>query len=217
MHLMLSTRSSIRFIVGASAANQSPTPPSRLLAAAEPCDIARRVRLLLGDQREPNPVEHRWDEGPERHQLSIPSLNAKPGAVTTLSVTAFRDYLICPYRFYLRHVLKLRPLDDSASELAANQFGDLIHGALELFGKSKYKDESDPSRIEKRLLEFLHQYASDHYSQSASTAVQIQIAQAERRLRAVAPIQAKRVAEGWRIDRVEASVGPQQKAQDCRR
>ena len=212
MHLMLSTRSSVRFIVGRMSADRSPTPPSRLLAAAEPRDIARRVRLLLDTQRESVPVQHHWDAGPDRHQLCIPPLDATPDAVTTLSVTAFRDYLVCPYRFYLRHVLKLRPLDDSASELAANQFGDLIHGALELFGGSKYKHESDPSRIEKRLNEYLHQYASERYSQFASTAVQIQVAQAERRLRAVAAAQARRIAEGWRIDRVEASVGPAQDA-----
>ncbi len=212
MQLMLSTRSSVRFIVGSSAADQSPTPPSRLLAAAEPKDIARRVRLLLDSQRDATPARHQWDRGPDQSQLSVPPLNAEPGAVTTLSVTAFRDYLICPYRFYLRHVLKLRPLDDSASELAANQFGDLIHGALELFGKSKYKHESDPSKIEKRLHEYLHQYAADHYSQLASTAVQIQVSQAQRRLKAVAVAQAQRVAEGWQIDRVEASVGPAQDA-----
>ena len=217
MQLMVSTRPATRFIVGRSGADQSPTPPSRLLTAADARDIARRVRLLLGSRREAAPIEHPWDQpavdpGPGRHPLAIPPLEAKPGEVTGLSVTAFRDYLTCPYRFYLRHVLKLKPLDDSVNELAANQYGDLIHGALELFGKSRYRDEADPRRIERHLVDYLHQYASQHYSQSSSTAVQIQLAQAERQLGAVALAQARRIADGWRIEQVEASVGPEQNA-----
>jgi ATP-dependent helicase/DNAse subunit B len=129
-----------------------------------------------------------------------------------MSVTAFRDYLICPYRFYLRHVLKLRPLDDTSGEMAANQFGDLIHIALEHFGKSASRHEDDPLRIERQLLEHLHQHVSKHYSQAASAAISVQVAQAERRLKHVAAAQARRIAEGWQIDRVEASVGPQQEA-----
>lgn len=211
MQLMLSARHSVRFIVGRLAADQSPTPPSRLLAAAEPRDIARRICMLLEHPRQVRTEPHAGDE-PDRTLIATPELNAKPGEVKTLSVTAFRDYLICPYRFYLRHVLKLRPLDDSETELAANQFGDLIHGALESYGKSDDKHESDPDKIKKYLREHLHHYAAEQYSHSASTAVQIQVAQAERRLQAVATQQAKRIADGWRIDRVEASVGPKEDA-----
>ncbi|QDT02859.1 ATP-dependent helicase/deoxyribonuclease subunit B [Rubripirellula lacrimiformis] len=215
MHLMLSTRQDIRFIVGKSGADGSPTPPSRLLAAAPAKDSARRVRMLLEKQRPSFPIHHQWDQPPattgtpsEGSRLPIPEfdLSGSDDIVKTMSVTAFRDYLACPYRFYLRHVLRLKPLDDATTELAANQFGDLVHGALERFGESSDRDEESADRITKRLIEHLHEYTDEFYGSDASTAVAIQVAQAERRLQAVAVAQAERRAAGWTIHASEASV-----------
>lgn len=214
MHLMMTSRRDTRFVVGRTAADQSPTPPSRLLAAAPSEDAARRIRTLLGGRRESVVVRHRWDIGDNESRLPIPKLPLDDDAksIEVMSVTAFRDYLMCPYRFYLRHVLKLKPLDDSSGELAANQFGDLVHGALERFGESEDCGESSRSKIESLLIGHLHDYAADHYGDSVSSAVTLQIAQAERRLRAVASHQAQRVADGWEIYASEASVGERQGA-----
>ncbi len=212
--LMLSTRSAIRFIVGAAAADRSPTPPSRLLAAAAKPDAARRVRKLLGGQRDAVIVQHQWDVG-STTRLPIPPLPAGEShgpIMDSLSVTAFRDYLACPYRFFLRHVLKLKPLEDAHSELAANQFGDLVHASLELFGDSDDRHESDPQKIEALLFEYLDQFAAETYGDAVSTAVSLQVAQARRRLQVVARVQAQRVADGWRIHASEASVGDEQNA-----
>ncbi len=208
MQLLLSTRQSVRFIVGRNSADGTPTPPSRLLAAASDEDVARRIRLLLEKSRPRVVVQHGWDTANVESSLPIPKLPPSTGTcpVKAMSVTAFHDYLACPYRFYLRHVLKLKPLDDMSAELAANQFGDLIHGALETFGDSDDRDEADADKIEKILLHHLHRYASLRYGDSASTAVALQIRQAERRLRKVAIEQAKRIGEGWVIKESEASV-----------
>ncbi|MFG0262030.1 MAG: PD-(D/E)XK nuclease family protein, partial [Novipirellula sp. JB048] len=208
MQLLLSTRQTTRFIVGRNSADGTPTPPSRLLAAASEADVARRIRHLLEDSRPAVTVQHRWDAAAVESSLPIPSLPAATGScpVTTMSVTAFHDYLVCPYRFYLRHVLKLKPLDDLSHELAANQFGDLIHGSLETFGESDDRDETDADQIEKLLRHHLHRYAEARYGEHASTAVALQIRQAERRLRIVAIEQAKRRREGWVIKESEASV-----------
>ena len=229
MQLMLSTRQHIHFIVGKKAGDGSPTPPSRLIAAADKEDSARRVRRLFQtDRKEPvfgetAQAKHHWDEGPEQTDLSIPDLMNTPQRspyvdrlgsdvkssgqrVSVMSVTAFRDYLVCPYRFYLRHVLQMKPLDDDRDELAANQFGDLVHGAVETFCESAAKNETQQSKIEDALIEHLHQYADAHYGPEASTSVRLQIAQAERRLAAVAREQAKRIEEGWVIHATEASV-----------
>lgn len=210
MQLMLSTRDAVRFVVGRTAADGSPTPPSRLLAASPAADIARRLRRLLSKRRPAVASTHRWNPGPKTTRLPVPTLppaGTDPSReITTMSVTAFRDYLACPYRFYLRHVLKFRPVDDSAGELAANQFGDLVHGALERFGMSPEKNETDPARIEARLIEHLHQHAEEHYGDSASTAVRLQVAQARRRLKVAAGRQAERIAEGWYIHATEQAV-----------
>ncbi|MAI69618.1 MAG: nuclease [Rhodopirellula sp.] len=208
MHVMLCSRKSIRFIVGRRAADQTPTPPSRLLAATEPVNAARRVRGLLDGPRNSFLVHHDWDQKTEGLGLAIPSLPTlgKEGRVRTMSVTAFRDYLDCPYRFYLRHVLKLRPMDDATGELAANQFGDMVHGALETFGDSSDRDETQLGKIEQALLSHLSDYVAEHYGNAVSSAVTLQVAQAERRLKAVAKQQAARIAQGWTIHASEASV-----------
>lgn len=208
MQLILSTRreTDIKFIVGKNSADGSPTPPSRLLAAADQKSIARRVGMLLGGKRNGQSPTHRWDNQIKVTELPIPKITVAECPVRTMSVTAFKAYLDCPYRFYLRHVLKLKPIDDSANELAANQFGDLIHGAVEYFGESDAKDEQDESRIFDALRHHLDVYAKQHCSDRVESAVRLQIRQAEKRLRFVATEQAKRIDQGWRIYAIEASV-----------
>lgn len=204
--LILSTRSDVKFIVGKTSADGSPTPPSRLLAAAPPEAVARRIRNLLTGNRLRTESQHRWDNAIQKTKLPIPKISVKECPVKSMSVTAFKAYLDCPYRFYLRHVLGLKPIDDSARELAANQFGDLVHGAVEHFGESTDKDEADEKRIFEALRQHLHEYAIANYGEHAESAVQLQIRQAERRLQFVATEQAKRIDLGWRIHATEASV-----------
>jgi len=209
MQLMISSRRSVRFIVGRKSADGSPTPPSRLLAAAPPADSARRVRRLLEGTRKMAATGHRWDRGPAVTELSLPNIDPQSGPwpITSMRVTAFRDYLTCPYRFYLRHVLNLRPLDDDVSELAANQFGDLVHDTLELFGNSADRDETRAELIQQRLTELVRKVAADRYGEPTTAAVALQVAQAEKRLAIVARRQAERIAAGWRIHEVEKAVG----------
>ena len=214
--LILKSRRSVSFIVGKEGVDSNPTPPSRLLAAPKREDLPERLLNLLEGTRNTVPALHQWDSQVSKTRIEIPDLgnltNGVLPAVESLSVTAFRDYLVCPYRFFLRHVLKLRPVEDTGGELAANQFGDLIHGALEDYGKSDDRDESDPEAIEFHLKKYLHGYVERWYAKHASSAVQIQVAQAEKRLKAVSRVQARRVEEGWLIHEAEASVGSKQGA-----
>ncbi|MDM4018778.1 PD-(D/E)XK nuclease family protein [Roseiconus lacunae] len=208
MHLMLQSRSDIRFIVGSNAADRSPTPPSRLLSAASADSIARRVRTLLHD-RLPTPESDFGSAKPlDATHLPMPSIETDGCPIESMSVTAFKSYLECPFRFYLRHVLGLKPLDDSAGELAANQFGDLVHGALENFGESDDKTLTSSKRIYDALLHHLDDYAVKRYGSNVRSAVQMQIRQAQQRLRFVAEAQAERIDQGWQIHATEASVDP---------
>ncbi|MEL6105602.1 MAG: PD-(D/E)XK nuclease family protein [Planctomycetota bacterium] len=206
MQLMISTRREVRFIVGKTAADRSPTPPSRLLAAAPQEAIARRMRSLIPAHSSNRHVRHRWETDCEESQFPIPSLAIEQCPVKSLSVTAFRTYLECPYRFYLRHVLKLKPLDDSAVELAANQFGDLVHAAVEEFGLSDDRDATDPEKIFESMRDSMHQYAEQRFGERGQSAVRFQVRQAERRLRFVAEEQSKRAQAGWRIHATEKAV-----------
>ena len=199
----------MRFIVGRTDAGGSPIPPSRLLAAAPAKDVARRLQLLTGELKS-TPFDSGWKALP-KSQLPLPPVDQSLD-VPPVSVTAFSTYLQCPYRFYLRHVRKLRPLDDDAPELAANQFGDLVHGALEFFGESKVKGLTDPDDIFLALKQHLCVYVDKTFGKPLSQALTLQIQQAEKRLRFVADQQAERIAQGWQIHQVEASVGLSQPA-----
>jgi RecB family exonuclease len=205
LQLILATRPATRLIVGRRGVDGSPPPPSRLLAACDPPSAARRVLQLLDAPTPSVPVVHRWSGVRETTDLPIPGpQEGRP--IKTLSVTAFRDYLACPYRFYLRHVLRLRPLDDASQELAANQFGDLVHGAVERFGESADKDTEEAEEIFALLVEHLQAFARHRYGEDPAPAVRLQIAQAERRLRIVADRQAERRRQGWQIWAAEAGV-----------
>jgi RecB family exonuclease len=205
LQVIFQTRSRSVFIVGRSGPDGSPTPPSRLLAACPSHQLLQRVdHLLAKSPLEPRP-QFVWGAGTDQTDLPIPDLGQVviPGEV---SVTAFRSYLECPYRFYLRHVLHLRPLDDSASELAANQFGDLVHAAVERFGDCDDKNLTEVSKIEASVIAHLHDYADATFGAHTTAAVRLQITQAEKRLRIFATRQAERMQEGWRIHRAEAAV-----------
>jgi len=211
LQLILSTRAAVSFIVGRRGPDGSPTPPSRLLSAASGTDVARRVMKLLDQPPAVAPVSHLWSGKNPHTELPIPI--AGTADIDVMSVTAFSDFLRCPYRFYLRHHLKIRPLDDQARELQANQFGDLVHAALEDFGAHEdHRQATAEEEIRSRLLEHLHAYAAKRFGAEPAAAVTLQIHQAERRLSLVAEKQAIRRAEGWEIRRTEASVDPQQGA-----
>jgi ATP-dependent helicase/DNAse subunit B len=119
-------------------------------------------------------------------------------------VTQFRDYLACPYRFYLRHVLKLEPLGDDLEELDGGSFGDLVHLVLEQFGRSEEAQELRTAADEKRIAEYLD-YQLDRVSAArfgthhARPAVRVQLEQLRIRLHAFAHWQAGRAREGWQI------------------
>lgn len=221
LQLILSTRRFVRLIVGRTGVDGSPTPPSRLLAAAESSDVARRLVRLLDDhaiQRRNEasaPVQRSWDPKIKKTQLPIPTIGQGFDAdrdIKAMSVTSFAAYLACPYRFYLRHVLKLSPIDDASRELAANQFGDLVHNSLEIFGNSAAKDSKNPDAIEAAMLAALDEYAGAYLGSSPAPAVKLQIEQARQRLRHVAVRQAEWRSLGWHIWKVEASVGEKDNA-----
>ncbi len=199
------TRSEFAILVGRYGPDGSPTPPSRLLAACEPATTVRRVRALLTNPPVSLPRTSLWDSQAEVTRLPLP-VASPTSTMQAVSVTAFRDYLTCPFRFYLRHVLGLRPLADGATELAANQFGDLVHAAVEFYGQCSDKDLQEAADIEASVLEHLHTYAKSRYGASPLAAVRLQIAQAEKRLKQFAITQSARRQAGWQIHVAEAAV-----------
>ena len=123
-----------------------------------------------------------------------------------ISVTAFRTYLTCPYRFYLQYVLKLRDQDDSAKELDALQFGSLIHDVLKWFGLSEVRHSTNSNEIRQYLKSSLNRSVRETYGSTRLAPLNVQIMQIQSRLDAFAEWQADWSKQGWNIEHTEISL-----------
>ena len=190
----------------------TPRMPSRLMLAADDDTVLQRVRAFYApDPAGEDPparlastvsVARAADELHPAPAFVLPHPDQDPAAPlpTTLAVTAFRDYLACPYRFYLRRVLKLRQHDEPLPELDPGRFGDLAHLVMERFGhETALHACDDPERLADYFSQTLHAAARQQFGRTAAPAVRIQVARLERRLVNAARVQAARVAAGWRI------------------
>ncbi len=132
----------------------------------------------------------------------------RPANELTLNVTEFRSYLACPYRYFLRHVLKLQTLDDDAVELDALSFGNVLHEVLRKFGQSDLRDSADAEKLRKWLCQLLDEVAAEQFGTRRRAAVNVQLKQLESRLEVFARWQATWRREGWTIAFAEVSVRP---------
>jgi RecB family exonuclease len=199
-------RERIALIAARRDARGDPLAPSRLLLAAEPETVARRVLAFYRPAKgERPPLAGVLQASRETSGFAVPRPPARPAPLAAVSVTAFRDYLVSPYRFYLKHVLRLATVEDGADELTAMAFGNLAHRALKAFGESNLRLSTDADAIHKFLVEALGGIATATYGSERMMAVEIQLKQAEVRLRAFADWQAEWARQGWRIVHTEVS------------
>jgi ATP-dependent helicase/DNAse subunit B len=124
--------------------------------------------------------------------------------VTLMRVTEFRDYLACPYRYYLRHQLRLAAHSDAAEELDGGTFGSLAHNVLKAFGESGLADCTDPETIFAWMSDALDHAVRTDYGTAPLSAIRVQAEQLRLRLEHLARWQADWAARGWRTVRVEA-------------
>jgi ATP-dependent helicase/nuclease subunit B len=207
MSVIANVRKELLLIAGRRDSQAEPLKPSRLLFADTAEIAALRAKAFFeftgGDLGPTDPIDP--FPAPPEQQLAFPEPREfQP--LNQITVTRFRDYIKCPYRFYLRHVMRLETVNDDVRELDAGMFGDLIHNCLEAFGKSRFADSSDPNQI----LSFLNQQLDEAVQQSnigaGLPAVEIQIAQARQRFEIFAQQQAQRRQQGWRIVSTEESL-----------
>ena len=204
--VLLETREQIDLIVGRKNADGDPLAPSRLLFATDAETVAKRVLAYFKSPQplhELSPLAGRLTASRDRPDFPIPRPEPLAEPISKLAVTAFRDYLACPYRFYLRRVLELRATDDAAEELDGGQFGSLIHEVLRQFGEGPCRDSTDPDEIQAFLNKTLDTRTATAFGERAMAAVKIQIEQLRLRLNAFAEKQAEWAAAGWRIEHTE--------------
>ena len=116
------SRRDLALIVAHRDAQYNPLPPSRLLFATDPETVARRGLKLFAPLESSGVRRSLWPEAKNPPRISkfvIPQPKPCERPIDRLSVTHFKAYPACPYRFYLRYVLRLESIADSAVELDA--------------------------------------------------------------------------------------------------
>ncbi len=190
-------RRDLLVLVPRRGADGSPTVPSRLLFRRDPAEVVTAARTFFAAE-EPKAAAALSPVASSR--LVVPRPPEGPVAVTSMRVTEFKDYLACPYRYWLRHRLRLARVADDALELGAADFGTLIHECLDRFAKREdLASCTDGDALATELSRILDTFVHFRYGPQAAPAVAVQAELARRRLHGFAHAQARRAAEGWRI------------------
>ncbi len=213
---LLASREEVVLVAGRRDDRGDPLLPSRLFFACDAAEAAERVKTFFAAETPPPlPLLSRTPDSVDVAGIEIPGLEG-PGLVvprprplaapvTSVSVTAFRDYIQCPYRFYLRHVLKLESVPHETEEMDPRAFGNLVHDALRDFGRSDVRNSTSSDEIAEFLRATVDALSEQQYGRYRLPSVSVQVEQARRRLEAFARWQAERARAGWTIAFVETS------------
>jgi ATP-dependent helicase/nuclease subunit B len=191
----------VHVIAGRRTLLGDPLRPSRLLLATSGTTLGRRIRSWLqhadtAAQAAPTHAgESRFALPPER-TLSLPAVP------TSLRVTEFGQLLSDPYGWALGRVVGGDIVEDAQRELDPMRFGSIAHAVLEEFGRTPAAASAEPQVVADALDRCLDEYVARSFGM-VFPAVRLQVEQLRYRLRALAPAQARRVADGWMTVAVE--------------
>ena len=191
------------FIAGKTSATGDPLKPSGLLFKCPDDMLMDRIALLFGEPTR--------QSGNHPVTISFP-LEATPPSDCEIgsdyiSVTAFRDFLTCPFRFYLKHILEMKPLDDRKRELDIMDFGSLIHAALHAFAQNqRFRQSENEREIAQFLQNQAEQWISERFGEDPPLQVTIQLDAARQRLAAAARVQVQLTQDGWEIFQSEMPI-----------
>ena len=207
--LLESSRSSsaqIDYVVARESSQGDRLLPSRLLLPDLPETVERLPRLLCDrlDQtiRVSTEIVQHNDSTQDVKFPLVPSVLPR---VERVSVTEFRTWLDSPLRFVLKKLSLGRTVAPWRPELDAIGFGNLIHGALERWGREEITNgpTKDASRIYAGMKSHLLAYANDMFGKKRPPALQLQIEIAQSRLKAFSEHQQTLASDGWHIEHVE--------------
>jgi ATP-dependent helicase/DNAse subunit B len=124
-------------------------------------------------------VRRRWHEkdytpydGMFRDAGVIAAVGQQFGPEKVFSPTALEDYVACPFRFFLRHVLRLEELEEPREEIEVTRRGQAFHRALaRLHTQLKAEDVHGPGEaVERYLLTRLTEAVEEYVARAPSPA-----------------------------------------------
>lgn len=185
-------------------ASGDPLRPSRLLFQCRDDELAARTLRLFRESdgaRIPPARTVAW-------RLKPAPLPSDHRLFQRISITGFKGYLACPFRFYLKHGLGMETVETDKAELDSLDFGNLVHAALEAYGGDEsLRRSTEAAAIAAAFESGIDRWLAQRFGPRLSTPLLIQREAAKRRLAHWAEIEAAQRAAGWEILEVEAELG----------
>ena len=175
--------------------------PSRLLlqASDQDCFYERLNYLFRGNsaifEQEKNTTTE-FNHHPLRYSILFKKLNGNK-----LSVTDFKSYLECPFRFYLKKNLGYgEEIDDTKTDIDNREFGSICHEILKLLGEG-VKEKTDEKELRSLLAKKL---AYEKSKFSPSVPVEFSFYSLEQRLNKAMEVMLEEAESGeWKIQDLE--------------
>ncbi|MCP5535366.1 MAG: PD-(D/E)XK nuclease family protein [Akkermansiaceae bacterium] len=183
--------------------------PARLLMRQSGQELAAIVRHLFAESKSDQSTGGAWQRD---WTLKLPEFEnlyaSKP--LKPLSPSAIRNYLDCPFRFFLKHIVKMETFESGKREMNAMEFGKLCHAVVEAFGRdASMVDSTKAEEINAYFSTLLDDIMKRQHGSQINLPLMVQLESARERLRAFASVQAADRAEGWSIVATEFRVEPE--------
>ena len=202
LHAMLQMRAatgSATLICGKTGDGGETYLPSRLLFQIPRTELVPAVKNLFREIEPPEANliwtrDFTWQtplvENPER-----------------ISVTALKDYLACPFRFYLKHIVRMGQPEPDRREMNARDFGSVTHFVLECWGNdTEARELADAEKLSAYFDAKLDQVTLEKFGKKPPLAIRIQTGSIRQRLAWFAVQQAAIRADGWEVSGIERRI-----------
>ncbi len=198
---IIASRDKVYFVPLKTNLDSSENLMSKLLLTSDSKTNAKRI-LKFYD------AENYFDEDIENKNNDI-SFLLEPKITSynleRISVSQFKQYHACPYRYYLKYILKLDSIDSLQNELDPLAYGNLFHELFYRFGISKIKDSEDKNEIDNFLLKELSKYIDENFGKDYLPTIDVQLEGVKNMLFNFSSWQSCRKSRGWVIKEVEKS------------
>lgn len=185
------------FITGRVGLRGNPLKPSRLLFQCPDESLPKRAARLFGEA-----VCGVAKPSRQVSRILAPSVSdlqsTQDSTTSSFRVTSLKDYLECPFRYYLKHELKMDEKDYLKMEPDPLDFGNMVHHVFgELMKDLPMRSCGDEAIISRRLEELARVRYHEVYGSHLSFPVRLSLDSAIRRLKIAASNQAKHIKSGW--------------------
>lgn len=173
----------------------NPLLPSRILFQVKQKDLLKLTEQIL-IKKEPEDsfvnLKAPWKfQAVTSPPLSLPK---------HFSVSALKDYLQCPFRFYLKHILKIKPKNLNEKEMSAATFGTLFHNTVSSLAGQKFDASTHVEMLQDSLCKQADALILEQFGKQLSFALQMQRASLMERIKAFIEAQMRELKEHKSIE-----------------